>query len=754
MTGVSVQRGNDMRKHLVLCGIVAFVLARAALAETINVKEFGAKGDGVTDDTAAIQAAFDEAFKRVVPFNVRGAWEASYPEILFPEGTYILTNLVRVSNGGHVRGEGNVILKQTNPQAGVLDCHWALRFLIENITFEGGRVQLNLFSCNNHAYLFVRGCTFRNSGDFAVTCVTKGTAQDKQTGAFYEKQEDGSYAYRNSPDDPYWYNSTILHIDDCRFENCMKVLHDNTDKGVMTNCTIETNPDMKGAAIVAIALKLENIEGRAHVTPGNNQRWIDHRGIELVLKNVHLKTASDTGMCAVYTHNRYNNTSQGGAQHYVIIDGSEFQSAGSPENAIVYCREIPNMIVIRDSREVSDGAVNAIGFEKVPDADYFKQVSPDGLKFITSARNSENIRTALPPSMRPYVDTPLPEEVAELFVQDTPAVGVAMKQDFHARTIRITDFESAREGKNDWADAIQKAVNAAAEDEGAEVVFPDGHYTVSKTIELPAEISLRGVGGAYLNGEGAKVLFRAKDGKRLAFSNLIIGNSETAIDVTAKDEAEAHVLIDHCLFGGTKGMAVRCGTEAMKIAEENKIHLRITDSVFTLCRQVLETNARQAVFDSSWVATDNKMLNQAAIVNKGNLLFKDIAGVPYCEDWNADHRWIDNACRVTCDNVRFGGEFAGMCLVNQRSHAVKCEPRILIENGWLYSIGNERRKVAVYLERVPDIVALRTNTGCSGGTTVVIGLAARAKSQGRAVERRRQWFFTSGNTVLVNNPYK
>jgi len=192
----------------------------------------------------------------------------------------------------------------------------------------------------------------------------------------------------------------------------------------------------------------------------------------------------------------------------------------------------------------------------------------------------------------------------------------------------------------------------------------------------------------------------------------------------------------------------------MKIAQENKIHMRITDSVFTLCRQVLETNADDALFDSSWVATDNKMFRQAAIVNKGTLVFKDIAGVPYCEDRKKDQRWIDNLHRVLCDNVRFGGEYAGMCLVNQRYHYVKNKARILIENGWMYSLGNEKRKVAVYLEKVSDVVALRTNTGCNGGTTAMIGLTERAKKQGKMMEKRKQWFFTSGNTILVNNPYR
>lgn len=60
-------------------------------ADIINIKDFGAKGDGVTDDTASIQAALDAC-------PVGGA-------VLIPFGQYMITDTLSVSKAISIRGE-------------------------------------------------------------------------------------------------------------------------------------------------------------------------------------------------------------------------------------------------------------------------------------------------------------------------------------------------------------------------------------------------------------------------------------------------------------------------------------------------------------------------------------------------------------------------------------------------------------------------------------------------------------------------
>jgi hypothetical protein len=71
---------------------------QAKLRETVSVKDFGAVGDGVTDDTAAIQAAIDSGAK----------------EIIIPSGTYALGSYVNVASKTDltIRGTGSPVLFQ------------------------------------------------------------------------------------------------------------------------------------------------------------------------------------------------------------------------------------------------------------------------------------------------------------------------------------------------------------------------------------------------------------------------------------------------------------------------------------------------------------------------------------------------------------------------------------------------------------------------------------------------------------------
>jgi hypothetical protein len=71
----------------------------------INVKNFGAKGDGVTDDWAAIQAAIDTSIVAGVAAPFTGML-GNGSTIYFPTGRYRISQTITIPNGVIVKGAG------------------------------------------------------------------------------------------------------------------------------------------------------------------------------------------------------------------------------------------------------------------------------------------------------------------------------------------------------------------------------------------------------------------------------------------------------------------------------------------------------------------------------------------------------------------------------------------------------------------------------------------------------------------------
>jgi len=102
-----------------------FDALEAGVQSSVSVKEFGAVGDGVTDDTASIQAALDAA-----------------KEVYFPEGTYKVTeNSITLPDNGKVSGVG--IIKCTVATAAADNTHSNMMLItttnniVEGLSFVG-----------------------------------------------------------------------------------------------------------------------------------------------------------------------------------------------------------------------------------------------------------------------------------------------------------------------------------------------------------------------------------------------------------------------------------------------------------------------------------------------------------------------------------------------------------------------------------------------------------------------------------------
>lgn len=127
---------------------------------TVNVMAFGAVGDGVADDTAAIQSALDSL-------------KDSGGTIVFPSGVYKLTASVYFYSNQHLIFEGgakllqgasidNLLMNYSTASMGGYDA--TKNAVIDGATFDGGSYTKNntLMGICHSKNITIRNCTFEN----------------------------------------------------------------------------------------------------------------------------------------------------------------------------------------------------------------------------------------------------------------------------------------------------------------------------------------------------------------------------------------------------------------------------------------------------------------------------------------------------------------------------------------------------------------------------------------------------------------
>lgn len=121
---------------------------------TVNVKQFGARGDGVTDDVEKIRLAISFAEKTVIP-----------------RGVYIVSNAIGVTSNKTVCGEGEAVLKAIGREGfPFVVITLAHNVIISGITFDGDVENRNLSTpqsgvhVNNCEFVTVRNITVIRCG--------------------------------------------------------------------------------------------------------------------------------------------------------------------------------------------------------------------------------------------------------------------------------------------------------------------------------------------------------------------------------------------------------------------------------------------------------------------------------------------------------------------------------------------------------------------------------------------------------------
>jgi len=136
------------------------ITVQSKLNQVVNVKDYGATGDGTTNDTTAIQNAIN----------------ASVGIIYFPAGTYSVTSLT-LTAGKQLRGENRetaiIRLRTALSGSGMINATNASNIVVDSFTIDGNSLAgskdslLNFYGCHGAR---IENNNFANVDQFALGC--------------------------------------------------------------------------------------------------------------------------------------------------------------------------------------------------------------------------------------------------------------------------------------------------------------------------------------------------------------------------------------------------------------------------------------------------------------------------------------------------------------------------------------------------------------------------------------------------------
>lgn len=154
---------------------------QARLRDFVSVKDFGALGNGVNDDTTAIQAALD-----------------AHSFVYFPAGNYLVSNSLKMNDGNFVQGAGRGISSTTGSK--ITSSYNGAIFIGKSVTpasgtnvrrYNGGGRDLWLYGPGKASGasigLDMRGCTMFKWYDIRIQNINSGVVTGSGYSSYYNE---------------------------------------------------------------------------------------------------------------------------------------------------------------------------------------------------------------------------------------------------------------------------------------------------------------------------------------------------------------------------------------------------------------------------------------------------------------------------------------------------------------------------------------------------------------------------------------
>lgn len=321
-------------------------------ADIVNVKDYGAKGDGTTDDTASINAAFTAAVARARAFYPSPLVTVTIPQVAFPSGRYKISSVINAT--GRVVCWGFCSVEQTDDSAGIFSFAGRVRAEITGFTLVGGRFGVHFENTNLDVTTFeISQCEFH---------ATKG------------------YAIELLPTSPADHLSADVFIHDNRFYDPKQVLVNRADTAVFTDNWVSWHygptptqynvggaEDNTAAIVNYSSVELIGFFG----VPGpdwvnaQNMRWIDNYGS---VKAYRCRFGGEGGgLPIIWNYAGHGDAWPNYGSAVIVRDswlspGNNFSSIHK-DGVLILKTDIPGTIVIEDNF----GLVGEVIRSEVPD---------------------------------------------------------------------------------------------------------------------------------------------------------------------------------------------------------------------------------------------------------------------------------------------------------------------------------------------------------------------------------------------------
>lgn len=213
---------NDINEHL--------DTIKNKTKESINVKYFGVKGDGVTDDTAILQELLD-----------------NYESLYFPPGVYIATNL-KLNSFNHIHGEGRKShLKQkanTNNHFITCKAEESHSIKITSIYIDGNRNNQNTDNDGIHIVNSLTEIEYEQLIDHYLVIDNVYVEKCSGTGVsikFTRECKINNLVIRQCKKDGLFFNGSDSSFSNCTISTCDVGYHFFTGASRLTNCKAFVN---------------------------------------------------------------------------------------------------------------------------------------------------------------------------------------------------------------------------------------------------------------------------------------------------------------------------------------------------------------------------------------------------------------------------------------------------------------------------------------------------------------------------------